>query len=596
MSIETVTLLIGYILFLLLLAIVLFSLEKLSVDIITLILLLGLVIPGILTPKEAFQGFSNDIIVILASIFVISAAIKDAGVLDWFGLQMRRMANVGSPKFLVSMMGLVGGTSAFMNNTTVTALFTPLVTGMARKAGVSPSKLLMPLAFASILGGTCTLIGTSTNVAVSGFIQQNGMEPIGMFEIAPIGLIILVVGILYMVFIGSRLLPSSAEVDLTGDYEMREYLTEIVVLPSSPLIGQHIVDSDLSILNFTVLKILRGNSALLPEQQTMVEEGDVLIVTGKVSDLMKVLKIEGIAIKSDRVVDDADLEDSGVKIAEVQVGKMAKVVGRSLVDLDLRARMGVTVLAMFRHGRTFAEQLNRISLNEGDVLLVRAESSRLSMLQESLGMTVMEEIARTPANPRKGMFVLSVFVGAVLCGSLGWLPLSAAFLAAAVLCVLLGAVSAERAYQFIDWRLLILIGGMTAFGVAMEKTGTAEYLSHQILQIFSPLGVHGILGGFFLLTILLTQPMSNAAAALVVLPVAIKTAHLMGCEARTFAIGIMLAASISFIAPLEPSCILVYGPGKYRFINFVKVGLGLTIILSVVVLSLLTVFWPLWPQ
>ncbi len=588
--------LIGYILFLLLAAVVLFSLEKLSVDIITLILLLGLVIPGILTPKEAFQGFSNDIIVILASIFVISAALKDAGVLDLFAYQMRRMANVGSKKFLVSMMGLVGGTSAFMNNTTVTALFTPLVTGMARKAGVSPSKLLMPLAFASILGGTCTLIGTSTNVAVSGFIQQNGMEPIGMFEITPIGLIILVTGILYMVFVGSKLLPSSAEADLTGDYEMREYLTEIVVLPDSPLIGQQVVDSDLSILNFNVLKILRGSQTVIPKPETVMLEQDVLIVTGKVSDLMKVREIEGITIKSDRVFDDTDLEDSGVKIAEVQVGKSAKVAGRTLVDLDLRKRHGVTVLAMFRHGRTFAQQMNAISLHEGDVLLVRADSSRLSMLQESLGMTVMEEVRGRPANPQKGLLILSLFVGAVLCGSLGWLPLSAAFLVAAVLCVLLGAVSAERAYQFIDWRLLILIGGMTAFGVAMEKTGTAEYLSQLILQIFSPLGVHGILAGFFIVTIILTQPMSNAAAALVVLPVAIKTAQLIGCEPRTFAIAIMLAASISFIAPLEPSCILVYGPGKYKFMNFVKVGLGLTVVLSVLVLSLLTVFWPLWPK
>ncbi len=590
------TLLIGYILFLLLAGVVLFSLEKLSVDIITLILLLGLVIPGILTPKEAFQGFSNDIIVILASIFVISAALKDAGVLDWMGSQMRRMANVGSTKFLVSMMTLVGGTSSVMNNTTVTALFTPLVTGMARKAGVSPSKLLMPLAFASILGGTCTLIGTSTNVAVSGFIQQNGMEPIGMFEITPIGLIILFVGIIYMVFIGSRLLPANTDTDLTGDYEMREYLTEIEVLPNSPLIGQRIEDSDLAIMNFNVLKILRGPEGLLPERETTVEEGDVLMVTGRVSDLMKVRKIEGIAIKSDRVVDDADLADSGIRIAEVQVGKSAKVAGKTLVDLDLRERHGVTVLAMFRHGRAFAEQMKTTALHEGDVLSLQADSARLSLLQESLGMTVMEEVGKAPAHPRRGLLILSIFIGAVLCGSLNLLPLSAAFLVAAVLCVLMGAVSAERAYQFIDWRLLVLIGGMTAFGVAMEKTGTAEFLSELILQGLSPLGVHGILAGFFLLTILLTQPMSNAAAALVVLPVAVKTAQLIGCEPRTFAIGIMLAASISFIAPLEPSCILVYGPGKYRFMNFVKVGLGLTIILSVVVLSLLTLFWPLWPE
>lgn len=585
--------LIAYVLFLLFGAIVLFSLEKISVDIITLLLLIGLIVPGILTPAEAFSGFSNDIIVILASIFVISTGLKDTGVLDWIGDQMKRFAHAGSRKFLFGMMSVVGGSSAFMNNTTITALFTPVVSGLGKKAGVSPSKLLMPVAFASILGGTCTLIGTSTNVAVSGFITQAGMEPIGMFEITPIGLIILVTGMLYMLFIGDKMLPSHAASDDDDAPTSREYLSEIVILPGSPLIGQYVADSDLSILDFKILKVLRNKEAIQPTPDVQLAEGDILIVTGKVSNLIMVHEIEGIQIRADRTIKNRDLEWDRLRVAEVLVGTLSEAAGRTLKEMDFGSRLGVTVLAIFRHSKPLAEELKNIRLHVGDVLLVQAESSRFAVLQENLGMPLLDERPESTARPWLGVSVVAAFLTAVIVGSFGLLPLSACFLIAAVISVLIGAVNVERAYQFIDWRLLILIGGMTAFGIAMEKTGTANFLSEVIINTFQPLGVIGILGGFFIVTIALTQPMSNAAAALVVLPVAIKTAEVLGSNPRTFAIGIMLAASVSFIAPLEPSCILVYGPGKYRFMDFVKVGLGLTIVLTIVVLALLPLFWPL---
>jgi di/tricarboxylate transporter len=552
---------IGYILVLLIGAVVLFSLEKLSVDLITLLLLIALIVPGILTPAEAFAGFSNEIIVILASIFVVSAALKDAGVLDWIGSQMQRAARVGTKRFLFGMMSVVGSTSAFMNNTTVTALFTPLVAGLGRRAGVSPSKLLMPVAFASILGGTCTLIGTSTNVAVSGYLAQAGFAPVGMFEITPMGVIVLAVGMTYMVFAGTRLLPDNGDGGLTEDFAIRQYLSEIVVLPDSPLIGQKISDSDLSILDFNVLNIVRRGEVISPTPDVRMEEGDILIVIGKVSDLVKVRKIEGIDIRADRKMADHELSGRDMRIAEVLVGQPSEAAGRTLQELDFRRRLAVSV--------------------------------RLAVLQENFGMPVLDEVNTAPLHQRRGLLVLGIFISAVACGSLGAAPLSACFLVAAVACTLIGAVNIERAYQFIDWKLLILIGGMTAFGSAMEKTGTAAYLSHLVTDVFGALGPRGILAGFFVLTILLTQPMSNAAAALVVLPVALKTAELTGANPRTFGIGVMLAASVSFIAPLEPSCILVYGPGRYRFWDFVKNGLGLTLVLSVVVLLLLPVFWPL---
>jgi len=585
---------VAYILILLVGAVVLFSLEKLSVDLITLLLLLALVLPGILTPSEAFAGFGSDIIVILASIFVVSAGLQDAGVLDWIGGEMQRRAKVGTKTFLLSMMSVVGGTSAFMNNTTVTALFTPLVSGLAREGGVSPSKLLMPVAFASILGGTCTLIGTSTNVAVSGFIEHHGMEPLSMFEVTPIGLIILATGIAYMMLVGVRMLPDRRDADLAGGTEFRKYLSELLVLPGSPLVGQSLAESDLAILEFHVLKVTRDGSDIAAEPGVVFQAGDRVVVSGNLKNLMVVLAIEGLDMRADRRFGSDDMRAGDSKVAEVMVAARSSAIGRSIHDLDLLRRAGTSVLALYRHGQTVVASIESERLKEGDVLLVQAEPFRFPILQENFGLTVLEQVAATHPRPKRGVAVLAVFVAAVVCGSFGILPLSACFLTAAVATILMGAVSIERVYQFIDWRLLILIGGMTAFGVAMDKTGTATFLSGIIAQAFGPFGVIGILAGFFVLTILLTQPMSNAAAALVVLPVAISTAEMLGCNPRTFSIGVMLAASISFIAPLEPSCILVYGPGKYRFADFVKTGLGLTLVLGVVVLLLLPVFWPLY--
>ena len=480
-----------------------------------------------------------------------------------------------------------------MNNTTVTAMFLPPVVALARRAKMAASKLLMPMAFASILGGTCTLIGTSTNVAVSGYMKKAGMPPLGMFEITPIGLIIVAVGILYMMLVGKRMLPTHAEASLTANYAMREYLSEIIVLPNSPLIGQKSYDSDLNVLEFRILKIIRAQREILPGRNILIEEGDTLLVEGKVDTLMKVKKIEGIEIKPEFTLGDLDLESSEMKIAEVLLTPQSELPGRTLREANFRQYYGLTALAIYRHGQSLREQVGNTVLRVGDLLLVQGDSPRIEGLRSHPGLSLLSELTEPLYHPRKGLFTVLVFSAAVVVGAMGWVPLSIAFLSAAVLTVLVRCVSVERAYEFVDWRLLILIGGMTAFGTAMDKTGAATYLASLIVQWFEPYGVLAILGGFFALTIVLTQPMSNAAAALVVLPVALKAAHQLGANERTFAIGIMLAASVSFITPFEPSCILVYGPGKYRFLDFVKVGLGLTIVLTVAVLLALPLFWSL---
>jgi di/tricarboxylate transporter len=584
---------IAFVLLLLVVAIALFATERISVDIVTFLLLIALVVGGVLAPKEAFEGFSNDIIIILGAIFVISGALQETGVLDLLGARILKLAGTNPNRLLLLLMSSTAGVSAFMNNTTVTAMFLPPTIGVARRANLSASRLLMPLAFASILGGTCTLIGTSTNVAVSGYIKKSGMPELSMFEITPMGLIICAVGILYMMTIGKRLLPQHQQASLTVDYAMREYVSEIIVLPNSPLIGQDSYDSDLNVLEFQILKIIRGATEVLPGRGVRLAEGDTLLVEGKADTLMKVKKIEGIEIKPEFKLGDLDLQTAQMRIAEVLLTPQSELHGRTLKGLNFRQHSGVTVLAIFRHGQSLREQVSDTELRVGDLLLVQGEEERINALRGQQGLSLLGEVSEPLYHPRKGFLTIVFFGAAVIVGGLGLVPLSIAFLSAAVLTILMRCISVERAYEFVDWRLLVLIGGMTAFGTAMDKTGAASYLAGLVVHWFQPFGILAILGGFFVLTIILTQPMSNAAAALVVLPVAMSAAHQLGANERTFAIGIMLAASVSFITPFEPSCILVYGPGKYRFIDFVKVGLGLTAVLTITVLLLIQVFWKL---
>jgi di/tricarboxylate transporter len=480
-----------------------------------------------------------------------------------------------------------------MNNTTATAIFVPPVIGMAKQSKISASKLLMPVAFASILGGTCTLIGTSTNVAVSGYIARNGMQPLGLFEVTPVGIVIVIAGIAYMMVLGQRLLPDHREESLTEDYAMREYLSEIVVIPNSHLIGQRIFESDLSKMDFRVLEVLRGPERLLPTSRTRIEAGDVLLVEGQVSDLMKVKETAGIEIKADAKL--SDLESDEIKIVEAMVTPQSDLIDQTLKESNFRARYGMIALAINRHGHPLREKIGRIRLRMGDLLLIQGPADRMDDIRRHPDLWMLDELSPALYKKSKGFYTLAFFLSAIVVGGLGLVPLSIAFLSAAVLTILFRCITAEEAYEFIDWRLIILIGGMTAFGTAMDDkhTGAAQFLANLIVANLQPYGETVILAGFFFITMVLTQPMSNAAAALVVLPVALETAQGLGANERTFAIAIMLAASVSFVTPFEPSCILVYGPGKYKFLDFVKVGFLLTLLLMTIILFMVPMLWPL---
>jgi di/tricarboxylate transporter len=580
---------------LLIAAVVLFATEKVAVDVTALLLIVTLVVTGILTPEEAFSGFSSDIIVILGSLFVISGALQETGLLDLVAARLLKFAGRKRRTLLLTLMGSSAGVSAFMNNTTVTAMLLGPVMSLARSTNTAASKLLIPLAYASILGGTCTLIGTSTNVAVSGYMVKAGMEPLGLFEITPVGVVILAVGILYMMTIGTRLLPENPEGGFAKAYAMRDYLSEIVVLPSSPLIGQTPREWELALIGFQLLKIFRGDAALHPDPNTRIAEGDTLLVEGRIENLMKVRTIEGIEIKSTLDLDAPELKADHSKVAEILLNPQSEIVGRGLREARFRERFGLSVLAIYRQGKSVRDELAEIRLQVGDILLVEGPEDRVDSLRSDSRVTVLDEHRPPGIHTRKGMWALGIFAAAVIASGLGWIPLSIAFLCAALLIILSRCISVEQARSAIDLRMLVFIGAMTAFGTAMEKSGAAELIAQGVVNFLGSLGAMAVLAGFFLVTILLTQPMSNAAAALVVLPVAMNAASKLGASERSFAIGVMLAASVSFIAPLEPSCVLVYGPGKYRFMDFVRTGAGLTFVLILVVLALLPIFWPLYP-
>ena len=620
---------IGIVLGLLVVAVGLFATRALPVDLVTIFLLLALVLTGILEPTEAFAGFSSQIIIILGSIFVINGALLEGRVIDLVSAWLLRVAGGSVNKLQLMTMSVVGGLSGFMNNTAVTSLFIGPTMSIARKLKISPSKLLMPVCFASILGGTCTLIGTSTNVAVSGelakqyktdldewmanggtdlngdgtidsadylqYAEENNLKiykPLGLFEITPVGLLIMGVGIAYLMFFGRRLLPDYPDESLAEEFNIREYLSEIVVMPGSRLIGQRVFESSLAEMEFRIVKVLRKKRSFVPNTRSVIEEGDVLLVSGSMEDLMAVKDASGIEIHAETKLEDEALQTDDVKIAELLITPKSTLIRRTLKETEFRQRFGLAVLAIYRHGQSLGRKLGVIRLRAGDLLLVQGSEERLQSLEHDTNLLRLDVTEAPSADRRqKGFRALAFFVGAVLAGGFGLAPLPICFLSAAAMTVATRCITMQKVYEVIDWRVLIVIGGMTAFGAAMRESGTAEWLAGGIQSISE--NPRTVLAGFILLTMLLTQTMSNAAAALVVLPVAMQTAGTLGVSGQTFAIAVMLGASSSFIAPFEPACILVSGPGKYRFIDYLKAGLGLTLIMGFLVWLMVPLVWGL---
>ncbi len=585
---------------LLVLAIVLFATEKLPVDVIGIILVIALVLTQVLTVQEAVAGFGNDVVITIGGLFLLVGGLIRTGIVDVIGRRMHKLAGDNIFVLTALIMTTAAISASVLKNTTTTAMFLPVIIGLAAKAKIAPSKLLMPLAFGAILGGSCTLIGTSTNLAVSGAIVRYGQAPFSMFELTTVGVITFAVGMGYMLFFGRLMLPNrGAGESLTEQYEMREYVSELLVLPDSPLVGKTLDEANIGTeLELNVLGIIRmGERIISPPPTERIQRRDSLIVEGKINDILRVKEAVGLEIKPDFMLNDVVLEGGNVELFEVMVMRDSRLVGQTLKTLRFRQNYDLTVLAINRHGDTFINKLSDVMLIFGDVLLVQGKRHGIEPLVADREVLLLEDLSTANFRIEKRKWAVAAFL---LFLSLSLSKIVIGFDIPLAVCVLIGVmlllatktIRYAEMYPLIDFRLLVLIACMMSFGVAMEKTGTDVFLAGLIQHYFGAYGPSAILAGFFLLTVLMTQPMSNQAAALVVLPVAVKAAIGLGLNPRTFIVAVTYAASFSFITPLEPACVLVYTPGRYRFMDFVKIGTILTIIVFTVSMLLVPLFWP----
>ena len=575
-------------------ALVLFSIEKIPVDVTALGILLFLIITGLLPAEQAFMGFGSEVVVMMLGLLILVAALTRTGVTDTVGRALLSRAEASPHGLLLAVMVIAAVVGAFMSNTTATAFFLPIVITMAQRRGLSPARFLMPLAFASILASSISLISTSTNIVVSGLMQDLEMAPIGMFELAPVGIPIAVVGIAYLYLLGRRLVPDRIPPEEIEQIHARLYLTEILVPAESKLAGKTLRESALgSDMDLKVLRIVRDSTRhVLPRASTRLEEGDVMLVEGRRESILDVKEEAGLEIKADVEFPSEAIDVDDMGLTEVMVLPHSPLVGRTLRGLDFRDKYGLQVLAINRQGETLARKMSRVRFQVGDVMVVQGRESRIDRLERQNLFRRLSMPGLSLKRRRRAPIALGIFVGSVLVGTFEILSLPVAMLLGAVLVFATRCITPEEAYGRVRWKVLILIASMLGLGTAMELTGTASFLADQIVGVAGGADPAWLLSAFFGLTVLLTQPMSNQAAAAVVLPVAVRTADQLGLNPRSFAMMIALAASCSYLTPLEPACLLVYGPGRYRFLDFLKVGAIPTVLIYGLCILLVPVLWP----
>ena len=568
----------------------LFATEWLPPELTALLLLLTLHFGGLLAADAVFAGFGSDVVIFLGSLFIVSRALVRTGALERVELLLASHAERWPRLVLLQLVLGTAVISAFLSNTATVAAMLPVASGLARRLSLQPSKIYMPLAFASILGGSITLIGTSTNIVVSGILPRFGEPELSLFELAPAALPAVAVGMVYLLTLGRRLLPDR-EGTIDELYRYREYVSEAVVPDASPWVGKTLRElragADLEIVILGGVGNERQVEPVPPDRP--LAAGEQLIVKANQQALLRLKSRKELDLVVDR---EAGEQQRRLPVHEVVLGHGSRLSRRTLRESGFGSRYGAMVLALYRRGAPLFDRIASVPLRDGDVLLVQGDLARLDWLLRSGDLILLEEMPVPTPGPRAWL-ATGLFLCMLVAGGSRLVSFPVAALTVAVALVLARCLTTREAYDAIDWRILVLVASLLGLATAMETSGAAEYLARTIAGATSDLGPLALLAGFYLLTVALTQPMSNQAAALVVLPLALFTARDLGLNPRAFAITITLAASCSFISPLEPASLLVYGPGRYRFADYFRVGLPLTLLVFVVNLFLVPKFWPL---
>ncbi|HVB83590.1 MAG TPA: SLC13 family permease [Rhodanobacteraceae bacterium] len=576
----------------LLAAVVLFVSERVRMDVVALLVLVALAALRILTPTQALSGFSNETTLTVAAMFVLSAGVQHTGALQPLG---RLLERIRQPWLLtLSVMVVVAVLSAFINNTAMVAVFLPLILAVCARNGMSASRVLMPMAFASQMGGVSTLIGTSSNLLMDTLAQQRGMRPFGMFEFSLLGAISTAVGIVYMILVGRWLLPARRDVELTQVWQLGKYITELRVMPDSPLIGHSVAEAKLAEDHgIFVLELLRGEEHLGSPRAQTIAAGDILLARGDWSALDQLRERQRLELEPEFQLHDTDFGKGEGVLAEVMIAPGSRLIGRTLTELDFRWSYNATVLAMHRRGQVLREQLRDVRLNPGDVLLLLLPATELAVIRKHSGLIVLSEREHAAAARRRAPLALGIVLAVVVVAALNWLPI---MIAALLGCLLMGAtrcIDTASAYEAVDWKVIVMLGAIMPLGLALDHTGVTRLFAGAVLGAIGHYGPWTMLLVVYLMTALLTEMMGHITSVVLMVSVAISTAAGMHVDARPFLVAVAFAAATSFATPVGyQTNTMVYSAGGYRFTDFVKVGIPLILLFCTIAMLLIPRLWP----
>lgn len=580
---------------------ILFVTETFTLDVTALLLLSILFLLGYLSPTEAVSGFSNPAVITIAFLFVLSHALQKTGVLEYIVIRVNRLASrskiLGTAVYLIA----IGITSAFVNNTAIVAIFMPVTIRLAHTYQVSPSKMLIPLSYAAILGGTLTLVGTSTNLLVNSIYSANGnVEPLGMFEFAQYGVILMSLGLLYLLFFAPRLLPSrTVTSSLTKSYHLGGYLTEMKIVEGSPLLGKTCLERGINYnYDVMVLDILREKQLITRNiRRTPLKIGDILFVRGTLENFLRMKEIEKVALLTDEKLTQSELEQEDNVLVECLLTDQSELVGRSLMSSNFRQQFGAFILAIRREGDIFRKKIAHVILQAYDTLLVYGPIKKIESLSDKADFIVLGEVEAELRKQRFWWVSIIVILGAIILATLGIMPIMKGAIIGVAFLLALKVITPQESYQSVHWQVIVLIAALIPVGLVIQNTGTAEWIGmiiSDIARMSSPKWhAHILLALVYLITMILTEVSSNAATAIIMTPIAIAVSGQMGFDSRPFIFAVAFAASASFITPVGyQTNLMVYGPGGYKFSDFIRVGFPIAILFWISAIIFLPMIWP----